>query len=107
MNIYFDKDYNLLISTKEEQIEKTYFLYADDYMELVKMFGLSIIKYKEREIPNLKPNFYKWNVITLRWEEMNLEEKEAFLKIMERKTKEFLIYAQTLYTQTEKLMREE
>lgn len=107
MNIYFDKDYKLLISTKEEQIEKTYFLYADDYMELVKMFGLSIIEYKEREIPNLKPNFYKWNVITLRWEEMNLEEKEAFLKIMERKTKEFLTYAQTLYTQTEKLMREE
>lgn len=107
MNIYFDKDYNLLISTKEEQIEKTYFLYVDDYMELVKMFGLSIIEYKEREIPNLKPNFYKWNVITLRWEEMNLEEKEAFLKIMERKTKEFLTYAQTLYTQTENLMREE
>mgnify|MGYP004628079305 FL=1 len=78
MNVYFDKDYNLLISTKEEQIEKTYFLYADDYMELVRMFGLSIIEYKEREILNLKPNFYKWNVITLRWEEMNLEEKEAF-----------------------------
>lgn len=33
--------------------------------------------------------------------------KEVFLKIMERKTKEFLTYAQTLYIQTEKLMREE
>lgn len=107
MNVYFDKDYNLLIMTKEEQIDKTYFVYADDYMELVRMFGLSIIKYKEREIPNLKPNFYKWNVITLKWEEMNLEEKEAFLKIMERKTKEFLTYAQTLNEQTEKLIREE
>ncbi len=64
MNVYFDKDYNLLIMTKEEQIDKTYFVYADDYMELVRMFGLSIIKNKEREIPNLKPNFYKWNVIT-------------------------------------------
>ena len=31
MNVYFDKDYNLLITTKEEQIEKTYFLYADNY----------------------------------------------------------------------------
>ena len=107
MNVYFDKDYNLLIMTKEEQIDKTYFVYADDYMELVRMFGLSIIKYKEREIPNLKLNFYKWNVITLKWEEMNLEEKEAFLKIMERKTKEFLTYAQTLHEQTEKLMRKE
>ena len=38
---------------------------------------------------------------------MNLEEKEAFLKIMERKTIEFLTYAQTLNEQTEKLIREE
>ena len=89
MNIYFDKDYNLLI-TKEEQEDKTNFVYADNYIELVSLFGLTIINNKEREISNLKPNFYKWNLITLKWEEMSLEEKEEFLKIMNRKSKKFL-----------------
>ena len=65
MNIYFDKDYNLLI-TKEEQEDKTNFVYADNYIELVSLFGLTIINNKEREISNLKPNFYKWNLITLK-----------------------------------------
>lgn len=95
MNIYFDKDYNLLI-TKEEQEDKTNFVYADNYIELVSLFGLTIINNKEREISNLKPNFYKWNLITLKWEEMSLEEKEEFLKIIKRKSKEFLTYAQKL-----------
>lgn len=38
---------------------------------------------------------------------MSSEEKEEFLKIIERKTKELLTYAQTLNEQIEKLMREE
>ena len=93
MNIYFDKDYNLLI-TKEKKEDKTNFVYADNYIELVSLFGLTIINNKEREISNLKPNFYKWNLITLKWEEMSLEEKEEFLKIMNRKSKKFLTYTQ-------------
>lgn len=93
MNIYFDKDYNLLI-TKEEQEDKTNFVYVDNYIELVGLFGLTIINNKEREISNLKPNFYKWNLIKLKWEEMNLEEKEKFLKIMKRKSNELLTYTQ-------------
>lgn len=93
MNIYFDKDYNLLI-TKEEQEDKTNFVYVDNYIELVGLFGLTIINNKEREISDLKPNFYKWNLIKLKLEEMNLEEKEKFLKIMKRKSNELLTYTQ-------------
>lgn len=105
MNIYFDKDYNLLI-TKEEQEDKTNFVYADNYIELVSLFGLTIINNKEKEISNLEPNFYKWNLIMLKWEEMSSEEKEKFLKIMKRKSKEFLTYAQKLNEKIETLMRE-
>lgn len=93
INIYFDKDYNLLI-TKEKQEDKTNFVYVDNYIELVGLFGLTIINNKEKEISNLKPNFYKWNLIMLKWEEMNLEEKEEFLKIMKRKSNELLTYTQ-------------
>lgn len=83
MNMYFDRDYNLLI-TKEEQEVKTDFIYADNYSELVGLFGLTIIKGKEKEISNLKPNFYIWKSNTLSWREMSSEEKEEFLKIMGR-----------------------
>ena len=95
MNIYFDKDYNLLI-TKEEQEDKTNFVYADNYIELVSLFGLTIINNKEKEISNLKPNFYKWNLITSKWKEMSLEEKEEFFKSIKRKLKEFLTYTRDL-----------
>ena len=95
MNIYFDKDYNLLI-IREEQEDKTNFVYVDNYIELVSLFGLTIINNKEKEISNLKPNFYKWNLIMLKQEEMNSEEKEEFLKVMKRKSKEFLTYTQDL-----------
>lgn len=56
MNVYFDKDYNLLI-TKEKQEEKTNFVYADNYIELVDLFGLTIINNKEKEILNLNQIF--------------------------------------------------
>lgn len=86
MNIYFDKDYNLLM-TKEEQEDKTNFVYVDNYIELVSLFGLTIINNKEREISNFKTKFLQVEFNYVKMGRNEFRRKRRIFKNYEKKIK--------------------
>ena len=86
MNIYFDKDYNLLI-TKEEQEDKTNFVYADNYIELVSLFGLTIINNKEKRNIKLKTKFLQMEFNYVKVGRYEFRRKRRIFKKYEKKIK--------------------
>lgn len=85
MNMYFDRDYNLLI-TKEEQEVKTDFIYADNYSELVGLSGLTIIKGKKRNI-KFKTKFLHMEVKYIKLERNEFRRKRRVFKDNRKKDK--------------------